>query len=237
MWDRKREVLFLKNKSDSSSIQAIAFDFDGVLAESVEVKTRAYTLLFNEEKEEAVSQFIDYHVKNGGISRFEKIKVFYRDILERPLAEKRFQELVLRFSKLVIDEVVVAPWVEGGQEFLSQNEKKYKFFIVSGTPEDELIEIVHRRKMDHFFDSVRGSPKDKVTLLREIMEEYNLKPENMVFVGDAETDWQAAQKLKIPFLWRCVSDQAPSLAGYKGPRLPSLKGFELNLKKGIPLQY
>jgi len=223
----------LKSNDDSSSIHAIAFDFDGVLAETVEVKTRAYARLFDDEKEEAVSQFVDYHIKNGGISRFEKIKVFYKDILQRPLSEKRFQELVLQFSRLVIDEVVAAPWVEGALEFLVQNEKRFKYFIVSGTPEDELNEIVQRRDMDHFFDAVRGSPKGKVTLLDEIMEEYNLRPEEMVFVGDADTDWKAAQKLKIPFLWRSVSEQITHLAGYKGPRLPSLKNLEPNLKEWI----
>jgi len=219
----------LKNKSDSSSFQAIAFDFDGVLAESVEVKTRAYARLFDSESEKAVSQFVDYHIKNGGISRFEKIKMFYRDILRRPLDDKLFQELVLRFSKLVVEEVVAAPWVEGALGFLNQNEKQYKFFIVSGTPEDELKTIVDRREMGHFFDAVRGSPKDKVTLLTEIMGKYDLKPEKIVFVGDADTDWQASQQLKIPFLWRCVSKQVSPLAGYKGPRLTTLKDLEINL--------
>ena len=223
----------MENKNVTSSVHAIVFDFDGVLAESVEVKTRAYALLFDDEEEEAVSQLIDYHIKNGGVSRFEKIRVFYKDILQRPLSDKRFQELVLRFSKLVVDEVVAAPWVEGAREFLSQHEKQYNFFIVSGTPEDELNEIVHRRGMGHYFDSVRGSPKDKITLLGEIMEEYNLRPEKMVFVGDAETDWNAAKKLGLPFLWRCVSDQNPRLPGYNGPRLSSLTELDMNLNKGI----
>ncbi len=225
----------MKDNNDSSSIHAIAFDFDGVLAELVEVKTRAYARLFDNEKEEAVSQFVDYHIKNGGISRFEKIKVFYKDILQRSLSEKRFQELVLRFSRLVVDEVVAALWVEGAREFLVQNEKRFKYFLVSGTPEDELNEIAQRREMDHFFDAVRGSPKDKVTLLGEIMEEYNLRPEKMVFVGDAETDWYAAQKLNIPFLWRCVPGQIPALPGYNGPRLPSLRNLDRNLQESISL--
>ena len=223
----------MENKNVTSSVHAVVFDFDGVLAESVEVKTRAYALLFDDEEEEAVSQLIDYHIKNGGISRFEKIRVFYKDILQRPLSEKRFHELVLRFSKLVVDEVVAAPWVEGAREFLSQHKKQYNFFIVSGTPEDELNEIVHRRGMGHYFDSVRGSPKDKITLLGEIMEEYNLRPEKMVFVGDAETDWNAAKNLGLPFLWRCVSNQNPRLPGYNGPRLSSLTELDMNLNKGI----
>ena len=224
----------MKNEDITSSVHAIVFDFDGVLAETVEVKTRAYTLLFaDEEEEEAINQFVDYHIKNGGVSRFEKIRVFYKDILQRPLSEKCFKELVLRFSSLVIDQVVAAPWVEGAMEFLNQNEKQYNFFIVSGTPEDELNEIVRRRGMGHYFDTVRGSPKDKVTLLSEIIEEHSLKPEKMVFVGDAETDWNAARKLGLPFLWRCVSDQNPRFSGYDGPRLSSLTELDMNLNKGI----
>ena len=99
----------MTNTSGASSIHAIAFDFDGVLAESVEAKTRAYARLFNEEKDEAVSRFVAYHIKQGGISRYEKIKVFYRDILQRPLSDKRFQELVLQFSKLIINKIMAAP--------------------------------------------------------------------------------------------------------------------------------
>jgi len=137
----------------------------------------------------------------------------------------------------VVDEVVAAPWVEGAREFFSQNEKQYNFFIVSGMPEDELNEMVCRRGMDHYFNAVRGSPKDKVTLLGEIMEEYKLSPKKMVFVGDAETDWNAAQKLGLPFLWRCVLDQDSILPGYAGPRLSSLKELDVNLKQGVSSQY
>ena len=223
----------MESENITSSVHAIAFDFDGVLAESVEVKTCAYTLLFAEEEGEAINQFIDYHIKNGGVSRFEKIRVFYKDILQRPLSDKRFQELVLRFSKLVVDEVVAAPWVEGAREFLSQHEKQYNFFIVSGTPEDELNEIVRRRGMSHYFDEVRGSPKNKVILLGEIMKKYHLAPEKTVFIGDAATDWHAAQKLKLFFLWRCVSDRVPNLTDYSGPRLSSLKDLTIHLTRRV----
>lgn len=40
-------------------IRAIAFDFDGVLVESVEVKTRAFAELFSGEPPEAVRQWLD----------------------------------------------------------------------------------------------------------------------------------------------------------------------------------
>ena len=218
-------------------LRAITFDFDGVLAESVDVKTNAYAFLFQEEGEEIVQRIVDFHLKNGGVSRFEKFRSFYSDILRRPLSEERFQELCTRFSHLVLDEVVAAPWVEGAKEFLVQNEKEYTFAVVSGTPENELEEIVRRRRMDHFFDSVKGSPKDKVTLLSEVMDEYHLKPEEMVFIGDAQTDWFAARETGVPFLWRCASSEAGLLSGYTGPRLSSLNELEENLRKLNSLHY
>ena len=47
-------------------IRGIAFDFDGVLVESVDVKTKAYARLFEEYGEGVVSRVVDYHLTNGG---------------------------------------------------------------------------------------------------------------------------------------------------------------------------
>ena len=44
-------------------LRTIIFDFDGVLAESVEVKTKAYALIFQEEGKEVVRQIVDFHLK------------------------------------------------------------------------------------------------------------------------------------------------------------------------------
>ena len=217
-------------KKSLISIRAIAFDFDGVLVESVDIKTGAYALLFKEEDDESVRQIVDFHLKKGGISRFEKIRKIYNDILHRPLSETHYRELCTQFSNLVVEEVVVAPWVNGAKEFLIQNEKRYKFAIVSGTPEGELKKIVQRREMERFFDSVRGSPKNKVTLLGELMDEYQLKPEEMVFIGDAETDWRAARETGVPFIWR-HSPGTVSIADYTGLRLSSLDELEEILRK------
>ena len=128
---------------------------------------------------------------------------------------------------------MAAPWVDGAQKFLTRNKKKYTFAVISGTPEDEIREIILRRGMNHFFNSVRGSPKSKVILLGEMMDEYNLKPDEIVFVGDSETDWFAAKETGIPFLWRSVSAEISPPHGYVGPSLSSLSELEVNLKNSV----
>ena len=211
-------------------IRGIAFDFDGVLVESVDVKTRAYARLFEEYGEGVVSRVVDYHLTNGGVSRFVKFKTIYGEILNKPLSEKKFQFLCDEFSSIVVDEVVAAPWVEGAREFLENNKNRYLFFIVSGTPQDELESIIRRREMDQYFCEVLGSPKNKETLLEGALSRLRLFPEETVFVGDAETDWSAAKKLGVAFLWRRVPSDAPLLTGYAGPQLISLSSLEENLK-------
>ena len=214
-------------------IRAIGFDFDGVLVESVDIKARAYASLFEDEGPEVVRQIIDYHLADGGISRFEKFRTIHRDILRRELNDKRFRFLCNRFSRIVVDAVVAAPWVAGAREFLERNHKQYQMFIVSGTPEPELRAIVERRGMTQFFETVRGSPKDKVTLLAEVEDDLNLIREETVYVGDTKTDWNAAQALGLTFLWRRSPDGAQYLEEFSGSPMIDLNQLEARLSQVI----
>ena len=214
-------------------IQAIGFDFDGVLVESVDIKTRAYACLFEDEGPEVVRQVIDYHLAHGGISRFEKFRTIHSDILKQELNDKRFRFLCDRFSKIVVDAVVAAPWVVGAREFLERNFGRYRMFVISGTPESELQEIVERRGMTRFFEAVRGSPKDKVTLLAEVENDLSLVREKTVYVGDAKTDWNAAQALGLTFLWRRSPNGAQYLEEFLGSPMIDLNQLEARLDQVI----
>ena len=207
-------------------IRAIAFDFDGVLVESVEVKTRAFARLFNGEGPDAVRKILDYHLKNGGVSRFEKFRTIYRNILKRPLSEEQFRSLCERFSELAVDEVVAASWVDGAEEWLIRHQGRYPLFVISGTPQDELQEIVTRRGMAKFFNDVLGAPRTKDLLLRDALQQGGLSPGELVFVGDSETDWQTARQVGVWFIWRRSSEEIPDLPGFTGPSIPSLTNLD-----------
>lgn len=207
------------------AVQALVFDFDGVLIESVDIKTRAFAQLFAGEPPETVQRIIDFHLRHGGLSRVEKLKAMYREILGRPLPEDRLEALCRAFSELVVNEVVMAPWVEGAEAFLLQHRGRYRFFIVSGTPEEELREIVRRRAIEPLFDGVFGSPRTKEVLLQDVLRDAGLPAAEMVFVGDSATDWAAAHATGVAFIWR-PSPHAPALSGFAGPRIRSLVELE-----------
>ncbi|MGB9498885.1 MAG: hypothetical protein ACKVE4_03865 [Dissulfuribacterales bacterium] len=58
--------------------QAIFFDFDGVIFDSVNVKTDAFANMFEVYGAEVRDAVVKYHLDNGGVSRMEKFKYYYR---------------------------------------------------------------------------------------------------------------------------------------------------------------
>ena len=50
----------------------LVFDFDGVLADSVDIKADAFAELYSPYGSEIVEQVVAHQLANGGMSRFEK---------------------------------------------------------------------------------------------------------------------------------------------------------------------
>lgn len=187
-------------------IKAVIFDFDGVLVESLDIKEVAFARLFESEGETVVSSVIEYHRAHGGVSRYDKFRYFYREILKRELSEVRFQELCSRFSELVLEEVVKCPFVPGATEFLNAFAHTLPCYITSATPESELSEILLRRGMTGFFRRVFGAPTSKADAVSAILAETGFMRHEAVYVGDALADYEAAKTNGVNFIARCVQE-------------------------------
>lgn len=183
------------------TIKAIILDFDGVVLESVDIKTRAFRELFKGYPEH-LDDIIKFHIDNAGMSRFEKFKTIYRDYLKRPLDEREETRLGNTFSELVLEELLRCPFVPGAQRFLEKYSGLYHLFLASATPESELREIVAQRGLALFFRRIYGSPRTKPNILREILREYGWLAGEIMFIGDATNDYLAAKSLGVPFLGR-----------------------------------
>lgn len=182
-------------------LKSIVFDFDGVILESMDIKTRAFAKLFADCPEH-VDKIVKLHIEKGGISRFEKFNIIYRDFLKKQLDEAELARLGQRFSDLVLEEVLHCPFVSGAQEFLEEYSFGYTLFVASGTPETELVDIVKRRGLDQYFRGVYGSPKTKADIIRGIMANNHLQRTEVVFIGDALSDYQASREVSVNFVGR-----------------------------------
>jgi len=185
-------------------IKAIIFDFDGVILESVDIKTRAFKIMFSDKKEH-LDNIIKLHVENGGMSRYEKFKIIYRDFLKEPLSNETLDQLGQKFSDIVYDEVVKCPFVNGAKELLDKYLGKYPMFIVSGTPEGEIRSIVEKRGLSRYFKEVFGAPANKKDLIVRILDKYSYSSNELVFVGDSMNDYNAAKEAGIKFVGRRLS--------------------------------
>ena len=90
-------------------IKAIVFDLDGVIIESAEIKTDAFRVLFADYPD-ALPEIIAYHQRNSGLSRYEKLRYFYKKILEQDLPAQKEAELGERYSHIAVEKVLNAPY-------------------------------------------------------------------------------------------------------------------------------
>ena len=189
------------------NVSVLIFDFDGVLAESTQVKTEAFRTLYRPYGNEVVEKVTQHHLLHGGISRYEKFKHYHSNFLGKHLSQLELDTLADQFSQLVIDHVVSSPWVPGVRDFLEEYRGKVPMYIVSGTPENELKSIVDARQMAHYFDSILGSPTTKPVHIRRILHDHEIPSNQAVMFGDAMSDWQATQETETHFIGRhCIDD-------------------------------
>jgi len=205
-----------------SRFDALVLDFDGVVLESVDVKTRAFTELYEEHGPEVVAKVVAHHLVHGGVSRFEKFRLYHRSFLGRELDAREEAALGERFIALVEDAVVAAPWVAGAHEYLEMNYRRLPIFVASGTPETELARIVQRRGIAHYFAGVHGSPRTKGKIIATCIREGRFHATRVLMVGDSITDYEGAQEAGAAFLGIARDRSAfPSSV----PLLPDLTGL------------
>jgi HAD superfamily hydrolase (TIGR01549 family) len=183
---------------------AIVFDFDGVLVDSVDVKTQAFGALYAEYGDRIVEQVQAYHLLHGGISRFTKFRYYHEVLLGKKLTEAEEINLGDRFSQYVEDAVVDAVYVAGAYEVLENNYQSIPLFVASGTPDQELKRIVSRRNMGHYFVSVHGSPAPKGDIIQDILSKYGFNPDRVLMVGDAIADYEGAIAAGVKFIGRVL---------------------------------
>ena len=180
--------------------KGIIFDFDGVIAESVQVKTDAFARLYEDFGSEIVNKVVKHHVANGGMSRFEKIRLYHKSYLNKAITNKENEELANQFSVLVVEKVIDSPYVPGVFKYIQKCYEKYNLFISTGTPTNEMNQILNGRRIAQYFAEVCGSPEKKDEHITKIMSKYNYHADDLIFYGDAKTDINAAKKLNIPFI-------------------------------------
>ncbi|MCE7995993.1 MAG: HAD family hydrolase [Roseivirga sp.] len=190
---------------DLKHYKCFFFDFDGVVLESGDIKTEAFVELYDGL---GISEEVKkHHLENQGISRFGKFKWIAENLLNQTYTEEAGAELGNRFSALVKQKVIAAPFVPGFETLINQlSDAQHYCVVASGTPETELLDIVEKRGLSGYFHEVHGSPKSKESIVIDVLQRKELDRRDCLFFGDASTDHEAAAATNLDFYARLTDE-------------------------------
>lgn len=181
------------------AVKVIVFDFDGTLVQSNGIKYQVFFQLFpdDDQHKQVVRQVL---AADGEETRYV--------ILERILAAlgispherpQRVMELADRYNEQVVQGVKNCPESPGAEALLRQVSKSYPLYVSSTTPETALWEIVAFRGWKDYFQGIFGYPRKKSETLQEILTREAVNPQQVLVVGDGESDRVSASEIGCQF--------------------------------------
>ena len=193
----------------------VCWDFDGVIKESVQIKTEASCSLFLAHGADVAQRVREHHMAHGGMSRFQKIPLYLEWAGIEPTAV-RVDEYCAAFARAVEDAVVACAWVPGAQRMLLGRPARSRYILVTATPQEEIESILGRLAVRDCFSRVFGAPTAKAKGIGAALNEYSVKPCDALMLGDSREDLRAAQECGVPFLLRRTPENTVSMTDYNG---------------------
>jgi phosphoglycolate phosphatase-like HAD superfamily hydrolase len=199
----------------------VFWDFDGVIKDSVAVKSVGFEQLFAPYGPQIAARVRQHHEANGGVSRFDKIPI-YLGWAGEPVTPARVAEFCDRFAALVLQAVVDSPWVPGVRQYLQAHHASQPFVLVTATPQAEMERILQELVIASCFRAVAGAPTPKATAVGGKLAQFACSPQRALLVGDSETDLRAAEANGVRFLLRRTALNRELQNRYAGPTFEGL---------------
>lgn len=206
------QKFYMKN---INNILSVFWDFDGVLMNSNAFRDKGFELVLADYPKGQVKQLMNFHQANGGLSRYVKFRYFFEEVRGEKITKKEVQVWAAKFSEIMLDNLVdESLLIKETNVFVKANYQKYNMHIVSGSDGNELRKICKGVGINHYFESIEGSPTPKIELVADILEKKKYDPRSCVLIGDSKNDYDAAQANGLYFI------------AYNNPGLETLSDFK-----------
>jgi phosphoglycolate phosphatase len=179
---------------------ALLLDFDGVIVDSVALKTQAFLDIYHDATAVQIGRILAHQRAHGGVTRRLKFDWFEREVFGRRPTAEDLDRLAADYAARVYEGVLGCGLIPGARDFLEAVHARCDLHVVSGTPQGELADIVARRGLARYFRSVTGAPMTKLEAFASIVAANGYDTSRVVAIGDATTEFDAANALGIAFL-------------------------------------
>jgi len=176
------------------------YDCDGVILDSNLLKVEIVNDVLQSMQEifpkDQIATALESFKNNFGKSRYWHIQKFAelvlnsKELFKQQFLEKYSQHLKARYHLAAVCT---------GVETILQNSISDKY-IVSGSEQNELREVLKKKKLDNFFLDILGSPLSKSENIQSILRKSN-SDKKFFFIGDSFQDMYAAQENNIEFIF------------------------------------
>ncbi|QRM33973.1 HAD family hydrolase [Microvirga sp. VF16] len=184
-----------------ADISAIIFDFDGVILDSVSLKTELFVRCYGDEpSDEQKAHIREYQARHGGVGRGEKFAYFERALFNRDPTAGSVARLSRLYGDLLATEIGACRYLPGALTFLDAVHGEIPLHLVSGTLHDDLVRILDQRNLSRFFASVIGSPTRKIDAFQRVIKTEGYEPANVLAIGDSVTELEAAEATGTQFV-------------------------------------
>ena len=197
-------------KSDLVNYNQIFLDFDGVISDSNELKSKnILKASLNYLNPTLAIKFVEYFTSNNGIPREKKVYEYFSDNI---LAN----EILLSYNELNKN-LINAPIIEGVVDFLYEY-RDIPIYILSGGDRSEIEEYLFFNSIQQCFQKVLCGPETKEQNLASI---HITTP--ALFIGDSLHDYEVSKKFNLDFIFLFGASQVEN---YDKIELPDDKKFD-----------
>lgn len=187
------------------------FDCDGVLLDSNKFKIIAMQNTLADFPPDITSEFLNYFSRNFGKSRYHHINVFFQEYLKTDPMDRQ-QEMLLEVYGNYCQELYLSCDICDGVINSVTNIGTNNCWVVSGSDEDELINVFKSRGISGLFNKILGSPTAKTKNVALVISDNNLAARDTCLVGDSLGDYEAAIANSIEFIFCKKYSNTPELA-------------------------
>ena len=173
-----------------NKISYIIFDFDGTLADTLQLGIKVSNKL---------AKKFNYKIITQDKLEYYRGRTAQQILKEAEIPFYKFPFVVANFRKEINKIIEQLKPFNKIPEIIIELSKKYKLGILTSNSQNNVESFLKTNKLSNLFDFVRCQSKlmRKSKSLKKIMSTFNLKTENIVYIGDETRDIDACHKVGI----------------------------------------